>query len=1313
MTAKPEAATTKRARRPRGWLRSLWRWSAIGFGVVAVTLALAIGLFRVVVPLVPDFHNRIEAAAGQALGLPVEFERLDVRWRWRGPELVFYGATVFDAAVGETLLQAREGHVNLNVGKFVFSRTVVPDFVVLRGLDIEIHQDAQGRFSVLGRQARTSDAPAGTANWPLPDGRYVLREAQVRYSREGAAPLSVPRVDVNVDVDGKRLRVDGSIVPPEGMGNALDLSAEFDGGMAAARALQWQAYVAGSNLDVSALNELLGRYALPFESGQADIVAWASFHGLTIQTASLDLNVTDLLTVAAVPAETYRHLSGRFELDRTPLGWRVRAHDFLIDRGDRPWPPVNASITCDEGVGGEQRWHVIVPFARLDDLAPLIAALPDNPVVSAVREHVPEGDLFDLDAIVRVGADGAPKAVISGRFAGLGWNAAGKLPGLRGLSGSVRSDEFGGRLDLETDAFTINAPAVFADALQAWRLTGSLSWREQADGWHFVSDNVLLATEDFDALAQVELQTHADGSSPHLLVNADLGDVDIVRALTYLPVHLMKPKLVDWLYNALRGGTARSASVNIDGALDRFPYSQPTDEGSFQALLEIDDLALAFAKDWPVATAIDSQVRFEGSTLRATVSDGLFGATRIDTGQVVIDDFKDVVLDIDVVSTSPLEHLRDYFITTPAAQRYAGLLSDMQPSGAASTGLSITMPLKTWRTFDYQLEISAEGAQLDYRDWPVPLEDIRGNVVLSRAGLAAPAVTGVLLGRPVAIDVATVPIALGDAQQSLPSRFVQVRASGRTDANMLAERIYAPLGDMLRGGAQWQATIDFPPLDQPDALPTTLTLTSALEDLAVRLPAPLAKDAGSTRNLIAQMVFRAQAQPQLKLTLGEEVVATLALDPQQRGAHVTRGTVALNGGDAELSDRDGVEIHGSLPAFDYDAWLAFASRSESQMGNILRTANVRLDQLTVFGQTLRNARVMVDRNVREWLIEIESDEVSGAVFVPFDFRASGDPVIANLQNLTWITLGDDSPGIDPRTLPALRVDTQSFVFNDMRFGALSAQIGQVEDGLQVERMTTEAPSFTSTAGGTWRYAGGAPSEFKMEFRSTDVKSTLEALGTVGAIDAGEATFTLDLHWDDELGSGFMSDVYGDVTVAVGDGQLLAVDPKAGRVFGLISLTALPRRLGLDFRDIFKKGFAFDAIEGDFSLRGGNAFTDNLTLRGPAAQVAVVGRAGIVARDYDQTASVYASFGSSLPIAGAIAGGPAVGAALLIFSELFKDPLKQIGRVDYRISGSWEAPEVSRIVATSEPATAPQELPDAPPSEPAGDDGATIGEGASD
>jgi uncharacterized protein YhdP len=124
--------------------------------------------------------------------------------------------------------------------------------------------------------------------------------------------------------------------------------------------------------------------------------------------------------------------------------------------------------------------------------------------------------------------------------------------------------------------------------------------------------------------------------------------------------------------------------------------------------------------------------------------------------------------------------------------------------------------------------------------------------------------------------------------------------------------------------------------------------------------------------------------------------------------------------------------------------------------------------------------------------------------------------------------------------------------------------------------------------------------------------------------------------------------------------------------------ALPRRLALDFRDVFNSGFSFDNITGDFRLVNGEAFTCNLTVAGPAADVGIVGRAGLSARDYDQAVMVSANVGNSLPVVGGLLGGPQVAAALLVFSQVFKKPLKDVGQVYYSVAGSWDTPAIDKL-----------------------------------
>ena len=145
-----------------------------------------------------------------------------------------------------------------------------------------------------------------------------------------------------------------------------------------------------------------------------------------------------------------------------------------------------------------------------------------------------------------------------------------------------------------------------------------------------------------------------------------------------------------------------------------------------------------------------------------------------------------------------------------------------------------------------------------------------------------------------------------------------------------------------------------------------------------------------------------------------------------------------------------------------------------------------------------------------------------------------------------------------------------------------------------------------------------------------------------------------------------------------NGRLLEVEPGAGRVLGLLSLTQLPRRLMLDFRDFFSKGFAFNRIDGHVRLAGGTARSDDLDIDGPAARIHIKGSADLRAQTFDQTIEVLPKAGNLLTVAGAIAAGP-VGAAIgAAANAVLKKPLGQVAAKTYRVTGPWKEPKVEVI-----------------------------------
>lgn len=146
-------------------------------------------------------------------------------------------------------------------------------------------------------------------------------------------------------------------------------------------------------------------------------------------------------------------------------------------------------------------------------------------------------------------------------------------------------------------------------------------------------------------------------------------------------------------------------------------------------------------------------------------------------------------------------------------------------------------------------------------------------------------------------------------------------------------------------------------------------------------------------------------------------------------------------------------------------------------------------------------------------------------------------------------------------------------------------------------------------------------------------------------------------------------------MAARNGQLLELKPGAGRVLGLLSVTQLPRRLMLDFRDFFSKGLAFNRLDGEVHFGDGQARTDGLKIEGPAVNIAIRGQADLAAQTFDQIVDVNPKSGNLLTVVGAVAGGPvgaAVGAAA---NMVLSKPLGAIGAKTYHVSGPWNDPKV--------------------------------------
>lgn len=236
------------------------------------------------------------------------------------------------------------------------------------------------------------------------------------------------------------------------------------------------------------------------------------------------------------------------------------------------------------------------------------------------------------------------------------------------------------------------------------------------------------------------------------------------------------------------------------------------------------------------------------------------------------------------------------------------------------------------------------------------------------------------------------------------------------------------------------------------------------------------------------------------------------------------------------------------------------------------------------------------------------------------------------------------------------------------------------------------------ATGRWQRVAGAPPGaprqmslgFTLEFDNAG--ALLTRLGFADALRNGQGRLEGELTW---RGSPFAIDydsVSGKLDLATDKGQFLRAEPGVARLLGVMSLQSLPRRITLDFRDVFSEGFAFDTIRAGADIRSGVLTTQDFKMRGVSATVLIEGGLDLRAETQDLHVLVLPEINAaSASLVYALLANPAVGLGTFLAQLVLRDPLSKAFSYEYDVSGAWSDPQVKRR-PTKSPDTATNNLP---------------------
>lgn len=170
----------------------------------------------------------------------------------------------------------------------------------------------------------------------------------------------------------------------------------------------------------------------------------------------------------------------------------------------------------------------------------------------------------------------------------------------------------------------------------------------------------------------------------------------------------------------------------------------------------------------------------------------------------------------------------------------------------------------------------------------------------------------------------------------------------------------------------------------------------------------------------------------------------------------------------------------------------------------------------------------------------------------------------------------------------------------------------------------------------------------------------------------------NLSWDSDLLSPQLASMSGDLVVTSGHGRINDIEPGLGRVFSLLDLAAINKRLRLDFSDVFENGYKFDAVKGKFKINNGVLTTKRTTLQAGSADIELYGDVDLVHKSYNLMADVTPHLTTGLPIAAAVIGTPIAGAAVFLLDKILEYPVNQLSERAYSISGSWSDPKIKSM-----------------------------------
>jgi uncharacterized protein (TIGR02099 family) len=902
------------------------------------------------------------------------------------------------------------------------------------------------------------------------------------------------------------------------------------------------------------------------------------------------------------------------------------------------------------------------------------------------------------------------------------------IPGFDNLTGSVDANQRGGAFSLASDNLRLQLPGYFADPVMPFdRL-------EMQAKWTFQDNNRLLLEVSKMDFAQEGLSGSLSGR--HLMplnrahdklqgtidIAGKLNGLNLQRTGNYLPLNTPET-LRSWLTGALEGGTADDVRIKLKGDLAQFPFhpnrpgEKPRGEFSVAGKIVNGTLNYApgkFAKDgksplWPLLEEVKGSIVFDRTRMEIKAESARTNGVLLSNTKAIIPDLSkhDMLLGVEGDAAGALQDFVGFANASPVAEWTGHFTEETKGSGNAKLALKLQLPLHQLIESKVQGTLQFINNNVTLQNAIPPMQSANGKLDFNEKGFSLNGIKASFLGGPITVT--------GGTQRD---GGILVKADGSLNVDGIRKTYPSPSTDRvlqrMSGSTRYSASIRVRN-KRPE-----IVVESSLQGLGLDFPVPLRKAAGESLPLKFELnalpsTDASSFRDEIKLTAGSAISARYERQKTiEKGAEwqVVRGGIGVNV-PAPQPD-SGLIANVSMPSLDIDAWRAAVTAPEPSPstpaaplaeaeGKQPATAGIsqyiepevlaaRASELIVMGRKLDNVVVGASHQKGVWQANIDSEQASG--YVTWNESRSGrglGRVTARLASLvipksaaTGVT--ELLEGKNTATqMPGLDLIAENFELFGKKFGHLELTANNVRGTAgrewRINKLSIANPDGQLTASGNWSHnEGESISSLTYSLAIADAGKLLDRFGFANVLRGGKGKMEGEVSWKGMPFSLDIPSLSGRVQLDMAAGQFLKVDPAAAKLLGVLSLQSLPRRLALDFRDVFSEGFAFDGVTAAATITQGVAKTDNFKMRGVAATVLIDGTADIAKESQNLHVVVIPEInvGAASVVYG-LAVNPVIGVGTFLAQLFLREPLMKAFTFEYEITGPWKDPVVTKLM----------------------------------